>query len=138
MIIKHEELLKKSKNLLAFSGGVDSSALYHILKEKNIDFDMALVFYNTREEAKQEREHAHRLAKRDNKKVYLLDVKLEETNFESEARRARYDFFKKSIKEGGYDNLLTAHQLNDKLEWFLMQLSKGAGTSELYGFLDIS
>ena len=33
-----------------------------------------------------------------------------------------------------YENLITAHQLNDKLEWFLMQLSKGAGLVELIGF----
>jgi tRNA(Ile)-lysidine synthase len=33
----------------------------------------------------------------------------------------------------GYNNLITAHQLNDKCEWFLMQFTKGAGLSELFG-----
>jgi len=32
-----------------------------------------------------------------------------------------------------YESLITAHQLNDKLEWFLMQLAKGAGLVELLG-----
>jgi len=43
------------------------------------------------------------------------------------------NFFETLIKEHAYDTLLTAHQLNDQLEWLLMRLTKGAGTSELIG-----
>jgi tRNA(Ile)-lysidine synthase len=137
MKIRHEMLLGGAKNLLAFSGGVDSTALYHLLKNKNIDFDIAIVNYNARVEAKDELEYAKFLAKRDNKEIYTLDVKLQDSNFEINARDIRYQFFHKTILDNGYRHLITAHQLNDKLEWFLMQLSKGAGIVELYGFLDI-
>ncbi|MCJ7764636.1 MAG: tRNA lysidine(34) synthetase TilS, partial [Thiovulaceae bacterium] len=41
------------------------------------------------------------------------------------------------IREHGYRNLLTAHQLDDRLEWLLMQLSKGAGLYELLGMQSI-
>ncbi len=35
------------------------------------------------------------------------------------------------------DNLITAHQLNDQLEWLLMRLVKGAGLVELLGLAPV-
>ncbi|MCH3852693.1 tRNA lysidine(34) synthetase TilS, partial [Campylobacter jejuni] len=35
--------------------------------------------------------------------------------------------------EQNYSNLILAHHLNDQLEWFLMQLSRGAGLAEILG-----
>jgi tRNA(Ile)-lysidine synthase len=37
------------------------------------------------------------------------------------------------MKTGNYTYLLTAHQLNDRLEWMLMQLTRGAGLPEMMG-----
>lgn len=37
----------------------------------------------------------------------------------------------------GYENLILAHQLNDRLEWLLMQLTKGCGLNSLLGFRSI-
>jgi tRNA(Ile)-lysidine synthase len=128
----HIEVLTQ-KNLLAFSGGVDSTALFFLLLEQNIPFDIAIVNYNTRKQSKQEIVYALSLALQYKKQCFIHDVTLEHANFEYTARQVRYEFFEEIIKEYGYETLLTAHQLNDKLEWFLMQLSKGAGLSELIG-----
>ncbi|RXJ98576.1 tRNA lysidine(34) synthetase TilS [Arcobacter sp. CECT 8986] len=125
--------LTSSKNLLAFSAGVDSTALFFLLKENNISFDIAIVNYNLREQSKQEVEYAKYLANKFNKKIYLKEVNLSGSNFEKRARDIRYNFFEEIINKNNYNTLITAHQLNDKLEWFLMQLSKGAGLSELLG-----
>ena len=126
--------IKNSKNLLAFSGGVDSSALFFLLLNHKIDFDIAIVNYNTREQSKDEIEYALNLAKEYKKEIFIKDVKLENSsNFEKNARDIRYGFFQQIIKENSYETLITAHQLNDRLEWFLMQLSKGAGLVELFG-----
>ena len=126
--------IKNSKNLLAFSGGVDSSALFFLLLNHKIDFDIAIVNYNTREQSKDEIEYALNLAKEYKKEIFIKDVKLENSsNFEKNARDIRYIFFEQIIKENSYETLITAHQLNDRLEWFLMQLSKGAGLVELFG-----
>ena len=123
-----------SKNLLAFSAGIDSTALFFILLNNNIPFDIAIVDYNIREQSKQEVLYAQELAKKYNKKCHLKEVTLESTsNFEKNAREIRYSFFEELIKENSYQTLFTAHQLNDKLEWFLMQLSKGAGLPEILG-----
>ena len=50
--------IKNNKNLLAFSGGVDSSALFFLLQNHKIDFDIAIVNYNTREQSKDEVKYA--------------------------------------------------------------------------------
>lgn len=130
--------LKNSKNLLAFSAGVDSSALFFLLLEREIFFDIALVNYNLRENSKKEELHAIELAKKHNLKCFTIEAPSFKNNFEKNARDFRYDFFDKVISENSYKNLLTAHQLNDQLEWFLMRLTKGAGTTELLGLESIS
>jgi tRNA(Ile)-lysidine synthase len=119
-----------TNNLLAFSAGVDSTALFFWLLEKNIPFDVAIVNYHTRPTSDEEVEYAKSLAKKYNKKIYIKDCFLDKFS-EKEARDCRYKFFEEIIKTHGYDILITAHQLNDRFEWLLMQFSKGAGLKEL-------
>jgi tRNA(Ile)-lysidine synthase len=133
-----EAKLRDSKNLLAFSAGVDSSALFFLLKAYKIKFDIALVNYGLRDSAFKEQQHAIELSKIHNLKCYTIQAPSYENNFEKNARDFRYDFFDKIVAEYHYDNLLTAHQLNDQLEWFLMRLTKGAGVVELLGLEPLS
>lgn len=125
--------LKGKKNLLAFSAGVDSSALFFLLLENHIKFDIAIVNYGKRKESDTEEAHAKALAKKH--KLYCHSIKAPafHSDFEKQARDFRYEFFESLIIIEGYDTLITAHQLNDQLEWLLMRLSKGAGLSELLG-----
>jgi tRNA(Ile)-lysidine synthase len=124
--------LKNTKNLLAFSAGIDSTALFFLLLENETFFDIAIVDYNQREQSKQEIQYAKDLAQKYNKKCFTTTYN-EEKFSEKLARDFRYDFFEQLVNENNYEVLLTAHQLNDKLEWFFMQLSKGAGAVELLG-----
>ncbi|RBQ30196.1 tRNA lysidine(34) synthetase TilS [Aliarcobacter vitoriensis] len=131
-------VVEKSKNLLAFSAGIDSTALFFLLLEKNIPFDIAIVNYNIRKQSKDEILYAKELAKKYNKQIFIKDIQTKDlSNFEKIARDIRYNFFEEIIKENSYEILITAHQLNDKLEWFFMQLSKGAGLIELIGFNNV-
>ena len=134
---KSLQALKDKKNLLAFSAGVDSSALFFLLLHANIPFDIAIVDYGLRVQSKDEVAYARELAEYHDKTLYHDSVVLSESNFEHEARKHRYAFFEKIIYEKSYDTLITAHQLNDRLEWFLMQLSKGAGLVEMLGFDEV-
>jgi len=130
--------LANRKNLLAFSAGIDSSALFFMLLDAGVAFDIALVNYNSREESSIEEAHAIALAKKYNLKSYTTAAPLFETHFEAKARVFRYGFFSEIIDTHGYENLLTAHQLNDQLEWLFMRLSKGAGLNELIGLDEMS
>ena len=127
------ELLKNRKNLLAFSAGSDSSALFFLLLQHNIPFDIAIVNYNLRAQSKDELAYAKELAKKYDKKIFIHECHLSPPNIEKRARDIRYNFFASIIKKEGYSNLITAHQLNDLFEWFMMQLAKGAGVVELVG-----
>lgn len=135
MQIKDEILsfLKKGKNLLAFSYGSDSSALFHFLVQKKIDFDLVMINYKTRKNSDLEEQKAKELALEFHKKIFTKSAPVIKGNFEKEARDFRYDFFEEICLEQNYDNLILAHHLNDQLEWFLMQLSRGAGLAEILG-----
>jgi len=134
----NSSILKNGKNLLAFSAGVDSSALFFILLESKIEFDIAIVNYGLRQEANEEVAYAKELANTYNKKIYISNAPKFKSNFESNAREFRYSFFSEIITKYRYNSLITAHQLNDKLEWLLMRLSQGAGAVELSGLEEIS
>lgn len=126
--------INTTKNLLAFSGGIDSTALFFLLLEQKIPFDIAIVDYNVREQSKEEVDYAQALAKKFNKACFVKNIKLDShSNFEQKARNIRYTFFEELILKHSYETLITAHQLDDAFEWFLMQLSKGAGLVELLG-----
>jgi tRNA(Ile)-lysidine synthase len=134
----HLPRIHTKKNLLAFSAGVDSTALFFLLLENNIPFDVAIVNYHIREQSKQEVAYALALCLKYQKQCFVHDVQFETlNNFEKKARDARYEFFETLIEEQGYETLLTAHQLNDKLEWFLMQFCKGSGLNEMISLHEV-
>lgn len=131
------KLLKNRKNLLAFSAGVDSSALFYLLLKEDIPFDVACVNYKSRKNSDIEANHVKKMAEQYKKKSYIFSCKLKDKNFEHEARVVRYEFFEKIITRYRYENLLLAHQLDDRFEWLMMQICKGAGASELVGFNEV-
>ncbi|NOR55206.1 MAG: tRNA lysidine(34) synthetase TilS [Sulfurovum sp.] len=130
--------LQQKKNLLAFSAGVDSSALFFLLIENNIQFDIAIVDYGLRSQSKEELSHAKSLARKYKLFCHSIAAPKFNAHFEQKARDFRYEFFDSLVTIEGYDNVLTAHQLNDQLEWMLMRFTKGAGVSELLGLEAIS
>lgn len=132
-MLQSKEHLLNAKNLLAFSAGVDSTALFFLLLQENVKFDIAIVNYGVRPQAEEEVAYAQTLADRYELKCYLLNATEITANFEANARRIRYDFFESLILKHNYANLLTAHHLGDRFEWMLMQFCKGAGCAELSG-----
>ena len=137
-MLQNKEALKRSKNLLAFSAGGDSTALFFLLLENNISFDIAIIDYGLRLQSKEEVAYAKELAKKYDLKCFVHNAENIESNFEANARKVRYDFFEKLIQEHNYTALLTAHHLGDRFEWMLMQFCKGAGCAELTGMQSIA
>ena len=125
--------INTKKNLLAFSAGIDSTALFFLLLNNKIPFDIAIVDYGQRDSSKKEIKYAKKIASQYNKKIFTKKFPQKNKFSEHLARKFRYDFFNLIIKKNRYKSLITAHQLNDKFEWLMMQLSKGAGLIELVG-----
>lgn len=133
----HLDRLREGKVLLAYSGGVDSSALFHLLLKHKITFDIAHVNYHTRPSSDAEALSAQTLAKSYDLTCYCHSCHLEGPNFEHHAREERYRFFDYLMKKYHYTYLLTAHQLNDRVEWMFMQLTRGSGLPEMLGIRSI-
>jgi tRNA(Ile)-lysidine synthase len=129
--------LRDKKNLLAFSGGADSSALFFLLTQESIPFDIAIVNYGIREQSRDEVAYAKELSAANNITCHIYNAPKIEQNFEAKAREIRYEFFSKLSLENSYENLLTAHHLGDRFEWFLMQFCKGAGCAEIAGMQSV-
>jgi tRNA(Ile)-lysidine synthase len=129
----HLNRLREGRVLLAFSGGVDSTALFHLLIEHNITFDIAHVNYHTRASSDQEEQSAIELAQKHHLQCHSHSCRLGGANFEHRAREERYRFFEYLMKKHTYAYLLTAHQLNDRLEWLMMQICRGSGLPEMLG-----
>ena len=126
--------LKSKKNLLGFSGQVDSTCLFYVLLFYGIEFDIAIVDYQVRDDSKLELAYANELAKKYNKQIFEIKAPKFHSNFESNARSFRMDFFENIINAHNYQNLILANHLNDRFEWFLMQLTKGCGINSMLGF----
>ncbi|MDD5051918.1 MAG: tRNA lysidine(34) synthetase TilS [Sulfuricurvum sp.] len=135
--LEHLERLQEGKVLLAFSGGVDSTTLFHLLLENSITFDIAHVNYHTRASSDTEARSAEDLAQQHGLHCYTHSCHLNGSNFESKAREERYKFFGYLMNKYGYKYLLTAHQLNDRLEWLMMQFCRGSGLPEMLGIRSI-
>lgn len=129
--------LKKGKNLLAFSYGSDSTALFYTLLEKGISFDLAMVNYKKRPQSDEEEQEARKLAQEFGKKIFIKRALNFKSDFQNKARAFRYEFFAKICEEFAYENVLVAQHLNDRFEWFLRQFARGAGVLELLGMKEL-
>ena len=128
--------LNKKKYLVAVSGGPDSLALVALTKAytfcKKTTFYYLLVDHNIRKNSGQEAEKVKKLLKKEylNLKV-LLNKKRITKNIQAEARNVRYDILKSFCKKNNIKVILTAHNLEDQVETFLIRLSRGSGLKGL-------
>ena len=135
--------LKKKKYLVAVSGGPDSLALVALTKAyafcKKTKFYYLIVDHNIRKNSSQEAEKVKNLLKKEyiNLKV-LLNKKKITKNIQAEARNVRYDILKTFCKKNNIKVILTAHNLEDQVETFLIRLSRGSGLKGLSAMKSLS
>ena len=127
--------------ILACSGGPDSMCLLDLLLKcnKKAKIVVAHVHHNVRKESDEELEFVKSYASSNN--LIFESFKIEKysnKNFESEARKKRYEFFSKLQKKYNAKYLLTAHHGDDLMETILMRLVRGATLKGYTGFDMIS
>ena len=118
-------MLKLSKDkhyLLACSYGPDSMALFQMLLNEDIKFDVAHVEYNIREDSKKETEELKKFCLDRNIKLftYVAEEKIER-NVEERCREIRYEYFHDLFLKHDYAALLVAHHQDDLIETYLLQ-----------------
>ena len=112
----------KKKYLLACSYGPDSMALFYLLLQEKYDFDVAHVNYHLRPESNDETKGLTEYCKRNNRQLFVLDVKENITrNIEARCREIRYKFFADLYHKNKYDAVLVAHNQDDHIETYLLQ-----------------
>lgn len=135
----------KDKLLLAFSSGVDSVVLAHLLLHTGFDFALAHCNFNLRgAESDADEAFAIKFAEEAGKEIFIK--KFDTQAYASEhhlstqvaARELRYQWFEELLQstEGKkLQLLLTAHHADDNVETVFMNFCKGTGISGLKGIL---
>lgn len=110
------------KYIVACSGGPDSMALLDMLKNHNFNLVVAMVNYKTRDESDSEEELVRKYCANNNIKCYveIFDNKYK-GNFESVARKFRYNFFAKIYNNEKASGLFVAHHKDDVIETYLLK-----------------
>jgi len=132
--------LKEKKLLLAVSGGIDSMVLVHLCHQLKLDFSVAHCNFQLRGKESDDDEN---FVKSQTEKLQILlfiqkfDTKsiaeTQKLSVQLAARKLRYDWFHKLIENEGFDYILTAHHLDDSLETFLINFTRGSGLDGLIG-----
>ncbi len=122
---------------VAFSGGVDSAALLHVLAQaRRTTRSFALraihVNHHLQPQADEWARHALQVGERLDVPMTVLDVSIASRkgeSIEASARASRYALFAGELESEEF--LLTAHHQDDQLETVLLQLLRGAGVAGL-------
>ncbi|MCF6349916.1 MAG: tRNA lysidine(34) synthetase TilS [Flavobacteriaceae bacterium] len=132
--------LKKAKLLIAVSGGIDSVVLTHLLHQLSFDIALAHCNFNLRgKESSKDEIFVKKLAKKFKNDFFVTQfetkkyAKENKLSIQEAARNLRYNWFNKLVLENQFDYILTAHNLNDNLETFLINLTRGTGLKGLLG-----
>ena len=135
-INKEFNFLKKSKLLIAVSGGVDSMVLVDLFKKLKYNITIAHCNFKLRnEESDLDEVFVRTYALENSIPFYFKEfvTKLPKQSLQMAARTLRYNWFYDVLKKEKLDYLLTAHHLDDSLETFILNLSRASGIEGLTG-----
>jgi len=132
--------LKDKKLLLAVSGGIDSMVLMHLFQQLNYDIKIAHCNFQLRGK-ESDADELFVKVKSEKLKVKSYFIRFDTENYSKEnklsiqlaARKLRYQWFQELLLENQLDYLVTAHHLDDNVETFLINFTRGTGLEGLTG-----
>jgi tRNA(Ile)-lysidine synthase len=132
--------LKGKKLLLATSGGIDSMVLVHLFHELKYQIAIAHCNFNLRgNESDADENFVKQFAKENQIPFHTISFQTEKYATENKlsiqlaARKLRYDWFNEVLVQENYDYITTAHHLDDQVETFLINFTRGTGLEGLTG-----
>ncbi|HBI00251.1 MAG TPA: tRNA lysidine(34) synthetase TilS [Flavobacterium sp.] len=139
-ISSHFPFLQKAKVLIAVSGGLDSMVLLDLISKTKIEFAVAHCNFQLRnDESNEDEDFVKSFCKENsiqgffqkfNTKQFAEDEKL---SIQVAARKLRYEWFYELLETENFNFVATAHHLDDQLETFLINFSRGTGLDGLCG-----
>ena len=132
--------LKGKKLLLATSGGIDSMVLVHLFHALNYQIGIAHCNFQLRGNESDEDEcFVKQFAHENQIPFHTISFQTEKYANENKlsiqlaARKLRYDWFNEVLAKENYDYITTAHHLDDQVETFLINFTRGTGLEGLTG-----
>ncbi len=138
----HQQQLftQADKILLALSGGIDSVFMAYLFKKHQFNFSIAHCNFKLRgEESDHDEEFVKKLASSFQVKLYVNHFDTEtyaneqSISIQMAARDLRYNWFEEIRKKEGYNYIAVAHNQNDVIETFFINLIRGTGIKGLTG-----
>lgn len=128
------------KLAVAVSGGIDSVCLLHWMHNAGMDITALHVNHRLRPSADVETQYVQDLCKSLNVpcQVFFWDDDKPTSGLEAAARDARYNMMINWCKQNNIEALAVAHQADDQIETFLMNLARGSGVTGLAAMRDVS
>ena len=126
--------------IIACSGGLDSVVLVHLCKAAGLGFSIAHCNFQLRgEESDGDEKFVEELAQILSAKLFVKNFNTNDyinqykVSVQMAARELRYTWFEQLVQQGKAEFILTAHQADDELETFIINLSRGTGIKGLTG-----
>lgn len=144
-IIKRLSFLKKSRLLIAISGGIDSMVLTHLCHKLGFNMSLAHCNFNLRgNESDADEDFVLQLAEDLDLEVFIESfdtenyAKKNKRSIQMAARELRYQWFEELADQLKFDYILTAHHADDNLETFLINFTRGTGLEGLTGIPQVN
>jgi len=144
-INSHFSFLLDKKLLIACSGGLDSTVLTRLFKELEYNISLSHCNFSLRgKESDGDEKFVASLA--DKLSIPIFNKTFDTKQYASKhkistqmaARDLRYEWFNELCAAHSFDYVLTAHHLDDDLETFFINLSRGTGLRGLTGIPEIN
>lgn len=139
--ISENQLIRKTdKILLAVSGGMDSMAMAELFRAA--DYDYAFIHCNFKlrgSDSEADYAFVKETAQRHGVAFFSRSFETQDIADSSSdsvqmvARDLRYDYFNEIAQKEEFDIIATAHHLDDQIETFFINLSRGCGIAGLHG-----
>jgi tRNA(Ile)-lysidine synthase len=119
---------------VALSGGADSVYLLHELLARGKELVVLHVNHQLRgAESDQDERFVRELAAARGIEILVHCAPIREGNVEQEARRARYEWFRRLVEGGVIGHVALGHTQSDQAETVLFRFLRGSGTAGLAG-----
>jgi len=129
-----------SRVLLAVSGGIDSMVMAWLFRESGTEHSIAHCNFSLRgTESDGDEEFVKSWAGNNNIPFFstrfdtLGYAATKKISVQMAARELRYDWFSSLVRQKGFDAVAVAHNLNDNVETFIINLLRGTGLNGLTG-----
>lgn len=131
-----------SSILIAYSGGPDSTALFHVLLSlaDPLKLRLGCGYFDhklrNKTECSKEILHVQQTTSKYQVELFIgegTDISRSHLGIEAEARRQRYGFLLQILQSRKYQYLAVGHTLDDQLETIIQRVFQGAGSDGLTG-----